>query len=198
MKNLIFSFFLVLYAIYSNAQSISIDSLYWAYNDTIMYNKTNRYYLAKIWMSYNGGEKRLLSKTIMDREELNDDYYRRHRFSPEILKFVFNSNDSIVYFLHYSYAVLKIHKVKLDGSYVDKTPWDIVPTTEELAERTQFSNLRLKDIDMKIEDDVLILKCYQYLPQFVVFKYNFSNKGWTISEDIKLSSDEITECGLYE
>jgi len=207
MKKLIITFIFVLMSLLTDAQIISIDSLYCTYKDTVMSKLKNRYYIAKLWMSFNGGQQRLIYKTIGDKQSTLG--FRR-TYSPEIMKYVFNESNSIVYFMEYIREFLKIRIVPLDGSAINKSSFN--PGTTEYS--AWFENnhilvdrkilkyiadnlLKLKDIDAHIQNNILILRCYKYEKQLVVFQYDFNKKEWSIAEDRDLTEAEIDSLGFY-
>ena len=158
-------------------------------------------------MAFNGGQQRLIYKTIGDKQSTLG--FRR-TYSPEIMKYVFNESDSIVYFMEYIREFLKIRIVPLDGSAINKSSFN--PGTTEYS--AWFENnhilvdrkilkyiadnlLKLKDIDAHIQNNILILRCYKYEKQLVVFQYDFNKKEWSIAEDRDLTEAEIDSLGFY-
>lgn len=200
------------------SQTISINSLYYTYNDTIMFKHKNRFYFTMLWLSFNDGQQRLLDKVLRDRECTHKfpspiGYLRT--YSPEILKYVFNESDSIIYQIRYICEDLTVKKVSLDGSALYYTDSLKVGTPEYFEwidawrERNFLSNdfkigkyisdnlLKLKDIDAQFQNNILILRCYKYQKQLVVFQYDFAKKEWSITEDRDLTEAEIDSLGFY-
>ena len=191
----------------TDAQIISIDSLYYTYNDTVMFKHKNRYYLAKLWMSFNGGQQRLIYKTVGDKQSTLG--FRR-TYSPEIMKYVFNESDSIVYHIEYDHEYLWVRIVSLDGSSIYNSSFSIgtpeysawfennyILVDRKILKYIADNLLKLKDIDAQIQNNILILRCYKYEKQLVVFQYDFVNKEWSIAEDRDLTEAEIDSLGFY-
>ena len=204
MNKIIFTILLSFVIHLSDAQIISIDSLYYTYNDTILYKNKNRYYVKKLWMAFNNGQQRLLDRVIFDK---SPEYYRE--VSPEILKHIFNEYDSIIYRINYFQERLGIRRIWLDGSSLQQNPYDFmtaenlewgrknyIGVSEEIADYTQ-NYLKLKDIDAQIQNNILILRCYKYQKQLVVFQYDFAKKEWAITEDRDLIEAEIDSLVFY-
>ncbi|MCQ2973476.1 MAG: hypothetical protein MJ211_01550 [Bacteroidales bacterium] len=51
--------------------------------------------------------------------------------------------------------------------------------------------MKLKDIDVELDENYLTLRCYQYYKKNVIFRYVFNNKEWSILEDRKLTDEEV-------
>ena len=194
------------YTMLSNAQTISIDSLYYTYNDTIIRNK-NDYYVKKLWMSFNNGHYRLLHKVIFDKT--NSPVFSRV-YCPKLSRYAFNKSDSMVYCLIYYLEKLSIKKVPLDGSALLKWSYKIgtpeyeawqkkhnVRISDDVYWYMSDNGIKIKDIDMCIDNNIMTLRCYKYKTQVVVFQYDFVKKEWAITEDRDLTEAEIDSLGFY-
>ena len=208
MKKIITILILLFSVFLSNAQIISIDSLYYTYNDTIWNKHKHNYYVKKLWLSFNNGQQRLLDKSLFDKK--NSPEFSR-KYCPKISRYAFNELDSMVYCVTYYLEQLFLSKVPLDGSALNV--WSLrMGTPEYNAWQEQFyigiskeiywymsdNGIKIKDIDMSIDNNVMTLRCYKYEKQVVVFQYDFVKKEWAITEDRDLTEAEIDSLGFYK
>ncbi|MCQ2976155.1 MAG: hypothetical protein MJ211_15245 [Bacteroidales bacterium] len=210
MIKVVITYFILLSAMVSSAQIINIDSLYYTQEDTVItkqYNQKNRYCIKKLWMSFNNGQNKMLDKEVFDKwppQGLDK------RYSPVIMKHIFNEFDSLVYRVEYYKESLSMKIIRLDGSSLNDSPYNwqspehqvwikenYIWANDKINEYTE-NYLQLKDIDIHIENNVFTFRCYKYTSDIVVFSYDLNAKEWTIVEDRKLTDEEIAECGLYE
>ncbi len=204
MNKIIFTI-LLLFAIHlSEAQVINIDSLHYTYNDTTLYKYKNNCYVKKLWMSFNGGQQRLLDRIIFDK---TPKYYED--LNPKISKHIFNEYDSIIYRINYRKS-LSIRRIWLDGSSLIGSPYDwqtlehrnwviknYLDVGDEIADYIIENYLKLKDIDVSIVNNIMTLRCYKYQKQVVVFRYDLETEKSSIVEDRDLTEAEIDSLGFY-
>ncbi|MBP5365335.1 MAG: hypothetical protein J6Y82_05375 [Bacteroidales bacterium] len=207
MKKIITILILLFSVFLSNAQIISIDSLYYTYNDTTLYKTKKRYYVKKLWMSFNYGHQRLLDRVIFDRSPK----YNREEVSPKILKHIFNEYDSTIYRIDYYQESLSIRRIWLDGSSLIGSPYDwqtpehrnwvnknYIAVGAEIINYIVDKYLKLKDIDVSIDNNIMTLRCYKYQKQVVVFRYDLATEKSSIVEDRDLTEAEIDSLGFYK
>ncbi|MBR4266104.1 MAG: hypothetical protein IKQ46_08635 [Bacteroidales bacterium] len=200
----IFTLILLFVSLHLDAQIIRIDSMYYTYNDTIIHREKNRYYLKKLWMSFNNGQQRLLDKVVFDKEPPQG---LEKRYCPIILKHILS--DSVIFRVEYYSELLFMRIIRLDGSSLLDSPyyWDTpehqlwikanyIWCDDKIADYTQ-NYLKLKDIDASIDNNIMTFRCYKYQKQLVVFQYDFAKKEWSITEDRDLTEAEIDSLGFY-
>ena len=205
MKKFLLTFLILILTFAAFAQKISIDSLYYTYNDTTLYKYKNNCYVKKLWMSFNGGQQRLLDRIIFDK---TPKYYED--LNPKISKHIFNEYDSIIYRIYYYRKSLSIRRIWLDGSSLIGSPYDwqtlehrnwviknYLDEGDEIIDYIIENYLKLKDIDVSIDNNIMTLRCYKYQKQVVVFRYDLATEKSSIVEDRDLTEAEIDSLGFY-
>ncbi len=187
------------------AQDLHVDTCYLELNDTIIYKTSDNNKIHKIYNeSYTNISIYLKSnnhnKCIYKRSWFNYKTLERE-YSPRIVKLSYNKN--FAYIIDYQLEVLTIEKINIIECLKNDKPQsynieNIITINQEIFEYIANNYLKLKDIDVELDENYLTLRCYQYYKKFVIFRYDFNTKEWSILEDRKLTEEEVEKLGFYD
>ncbi|MCQ2975550.1 MAG: hypothetical protein MJ211_12185 [Bacteroidales bacterium] len=206
MKKIFLISFLLFINIVNYGQNVCIDTCYLELNDTIIYkasdnNKKNiiekSYINVKVYVEINKYNKCIYNRLSRNYNSMN------REFSPRIIKIICNKYNNYAYVIKYYLETLTIEKINIIECLKNDKPQsynidNIIQINQEIFEYIANNYLKLKDIDVELDENYLTLRCYQYYKKFVIFRYDFNTKEWSILEDRKLTEEEVEKLGFYD